>query len=178
MWKLHRCLGVSLLLQSAGTYVSAPSKLCAINLNSKSVCFRLFVGLFACLFIVVVYSFPPPPPPRAPPDIKHNLCALAICLFVYCCCCLLSPRAPPDHKHNLCAIAFCLFVYCCCLPPQAPPDHKNILSASWGKLSCAILNQEWDTSLEELHKLRREIDEAVSEQHTVPGERDVVEWLN
>lgn len=42
----------------------------------------------------------------------------------------------------------------------APPDHKNILSASWGKLSCAILNQEWDTSLEELHKLRREIDEA------------------
>ncbi len=45
--------------------------------------------------------------------------------------------------------------------PQAPPDHPHLMTAMWGKLSCAILMQEWDTALEDLTKLRREIDETV-----------------
>ncbi len=36
------------------------------------------------------------------------------------------------------------------------------MSAKWGKLSCAILAQDWDAALEELNKLKRDIDEAVS----------------
>ncbi len=36
------------------------------------------------------------------------------------------------------------------------------MSAEWGKLSCSILVQDWDSALEELAKLRREIDETVS----------------
>lgn len=36
------------------------------------------------------------------------------------------------------------------------------MSAGWGRLSSAILVQDWDTALEELNKLRRDIDESVS----------------
>ena len=36
------------------------------------------------------------------------------------------------------------------------------MSAKWGKLSCAILAQDWDSALEELNKLKRDIDETVS----------------
>jgi len=31
----------------------------------------------------------------------------------------------------------------------------------WGKLSCSILMQDWETALEDLNRLRRDIDEAV-----------------
>lgn len=41
----------------------------------------------------------------------------------------------------------------------APPDHKQVMSAMWGKLSCAILMQDWETALEDLNKLRKEIDD-------------------
>ena len=54
-----------------------------------------------------------------------------------------------------------------CLPlslSQAPSDHKNVMSAMWGKLSCSILMQDWETALEDLNRLRRDIDEAVSLQ--------------
>ena len=44
---------------------------------------------------------------------------------------------------------------------QAPSNHKNVMSAKWGKLSCAILAQDWDAALEELNKLKRDIDDAV-----------------
>lgn len=46
--------------------------------------------------------------------------------------------------------------------PQAPTDHDNLMSAKWGKLSCAILAQDWDAALDELNKLKRDIDETVS----------------
>lgn len=45
---------------------------------------------------------------------------------------------------------------------QAPADHKNLMSAEWGKLSCSVLAQEWDGALEDLSRLRREIDDTVS----------------
>ena len=45
---------------------------------------------------------------------------------------------------------------------QAPPGHASLMSAGWGRLSSAILVQDWDTALEELNKLRRDIDESVS----------------
>ena len=44
---------------------------------------------------------------------------------------------------------------------QAPSEHKNLMSAKWGKLSCSILAQDWDSALEELNKLKRDIDESV-----------------
>lgn len=44
---------------------------------------------------------------------------------------------------------------------QAPSDHENLMSAKWGKLSCSILAQDWDSALEELNKLKRDIDETV-----------------
>lgn len=44
---------------------------------------------------------------------------------------------------------------------QAPPEHKDLMSAKWGKLSCSILAQDWDSALEELNKLKRDIDESV-----------------
>ena len=58
---------------------------------------------------------------------------------------------------------------CCQSPYQAPPDHKNVMSAMWGKLSCSVLMQDWDMALEDLNKLRKDIDETVSE-----GSRDMV----
>ena len=36
------------------------------------------------------------------------------------------------------------------------------MSAGWGRLSSAILVQDWDTALEELNKLRKNIDDSVS----------------
>ena len=45
---------------------------------------------------------------------------------------------------------------------KAPPGHASLMSAGWGRLSSAILVQDWDTALEELNKLRRDIDESVS----------------
>ena len=50
---------------------------------------------------------------------------------------------------------------CFCVGVQAPSNHKNVMSAKWGKLSCAILAQDWDAALEELNKLKRDIDETV-----------------
>ncbi|KAL5456996.1 hypothetical protein EMCRGX_G034227 [Ephydatia muelleri] len=47
----------------------------------------------------------------------------------------------------------------------APPDHPKITSAMWGKLSCAILMQDWDTALEDLNKLRRDIDDTTNISH-------------
>ena len=48
-----------------------------------------------------------------------------------------------------------------CVHIQAPPGHASLMSAGWGRLSSAILVQDWDTALEELNKLRRDIDESV-----------------
>lgn len=48
-----------------------------------------------------------------------------------------------------------------CVSSQAPPDHKHLMSAKWGKLSCSVLAQDWDSALEELSKLKRDIDETV-----------------
>lgn len=53
------------------------------------------------------------------------------------------------------SVGVCLFLC------QAPSDHKNLMSAKWGKLSCAVLAQDWDSALEELNKLKRDIDETV-----------------
>lgn len=44
----------------------------------------------------------------------------------------------------------------------APPDHKDMSSAMWGKLSCSVLMQDWDTALEDLNKLRKDIDETLN----------------
>ena len=41
---------------------------------------------------------------------------------------------------------------------QAPVDHRWLESALWGELSCAILNQSFETALKELSKLREEIE--------------------
>ena len=35
------------------------------------------------------------------------------------------------------------------------------MSAKWGKLSCSILAQDWDSALDELNKLKRDIDDTV-----------------
>ena len=47
------------------------------------------------------------------------------------------------------------------------------MSAKWGKLSCAILAQDWDAALEELNKLKRDIDETVRTM-LVGREKDIV----
>ena len=60
-------------------------------------------------------------------------------------------------------IASCIVIHVVSIPCfQAPPGHTSLMSAGWGRLSSAILVQDWDTALEELNKLRRDIDESVS----------------
>ncbi|XP_019856220.1 PREDICTED: eukaryotic translation initiation factor 3 subunit E-like [Amphimedon queenslandica] len=44
----------------------------------------------------------------------------------------------------------------------APVEHKYLVSAMWGELSCAILNQNFDAAHKELVKLREEIEQASS----------------
>ena len=46
------------------------------------------------------------------------------------------------------------------LSPQAPVEHKYLVSAMWGELSCAILNQNFDSAHKELVRLREEIEQA------------------
>ena len=60
----------------------------------------------------------------------------------------------PTHTHTLTRAPTPSF--------QAPPEHPHLMSAMWGKLSCAVLMQDWEAALDDLNKLRREIDETVS----------------
>ena len=49
-----------------------------------------------------------------------------------------------------------------CFSHQAPADHKQLVSAMWGELSCAILNQNFEAAVKELSKLRDEIETTTS----------------
>ena len=48
---------------------------------------------------------------------------------------------------------------------QAPVDHKYLVSAMWGELSSAILNQNFDAAHKELTRLREDIEQTT----TVPS---------
>lgn len=51
---------------------------------------------------------------------------------------------------NYSAAAEYLSFYCLLVPPT----DRNMLNALWGKVASAILMQDWDTALEDLHRLK------------------------